>query len=67
MLWLWIFPIFNNIFTANILDMWEKRRDFTSHPGVFLPSEPESQYICTKLLNTDDNDRTPKNDANILS
>ena len=47
--------------------MWEKRRDFTSHPGVFLPSEPESQYIFTKLLNTDDNDRTPKNDANILS
>ena len=66
-MWLWIFPVFNNIFTANILGMWEKRRDFTPHAGVFLLNEPESQYICIKLLKTDDNDRTPKNDANILS
>ena len=47
--------------------MWEKSRGFTPHAGVFLPSEPESQYTCIKLLKTDDNDRAPKIDANILS
>ena len=29
-------PIFNNIFTANILGMWGKRRGFTSHAGVVI-------------------------------
>ena len=31
-------PVFNNRFTANILGMWEKRRDFNFHAGVLLPS-----------------------------
>ena len=46
---------------------WEKRRGFTIHAGVHFPSKPVSQCICIKLLKTDDNDRTHKNDANTLS
>ena len=42
-----------------------EERGFTSHTGVFLPSELSSQYRC--LPKTDDNDRTNKNDANTLS
>ena len=38
---------FDNILTANILGMWEKRRSFTPNAGVPLPSEPVSQYRCT--------------------
>ena len=38
---------------------------FTSHAGVFLPSELLLQYRC--LPKTDDNDRAHKNDANTLS
>ena len=38
-----------------------------SDAEVYFPSEPVSQYICMKLPKTDDNDRTHKNDANILS
>ena len=38
---------------------------FTSHAGVFLPSELLSQYMY--LPKPDDNDRTQKNDANTLS
>ena len=45
--------------------MWEK--GLYPHAGVLLPSEPVSQYICMKLPKTDDNDRTHKNDAKILS
>ena len=37
---------------------------FTSHAGVFLPSELFSPYSC---LPKTDNDRTHKNDANTLS
>ena len=55
------------LFTANILGMWEKRRGFTPHAGVLLPGEPVPQYICIKLPKPDDNGRTHKNDANILS
>ena len=32
---LWISPVFNNTFTANILGMREKRRGFTPHTQVF--------------------------------
>ena len=46
--------------------MWEKRRAFTPYAGLHFPSEPESHYICMKLPKTDDNDRTDKNDANML-
>ena len=38
---------------------------FTSHVGVFLPSELLSQHMC--FPKTDDNDRTYKNDANTLT
>ena len=38
-----IFNVFDNIFTANILGMWEKRRSFTFHAGMLLPTEPISQ------------------------
>ena len=38
---------------------------FTSHVGVFLPSELLSQQMC--FPKTDDSDRTYKNDANTLS
>ena len=38
-----------------------------SDAEVYFPSEPVSQNICMKLPKTDDNDRTHKNDANILS
>ena len=34
---------------------------------VVLPSAPVSQYICMKLPKTDNNGRTRKNDANVLS
>ena len=34
---------------------------------VLLPSAPVSQYTCMKLPKTDDNGRTHKNDANVLS
>ena len=47
--------------------MWKKRRGFATHAGVYLPSKPVSQYICIKLLKTDDNDKTHKNHANTLS
>ena len=60
-------PILNNIFTENILGMWEKKRGFTSHGGVLLPSEPVPQNICIKLPKADDNDREHKNDVNTLS
>ena len=32
-------PVFNNIFTANILGIWEKRV-FTPYAGVLPPIEP---------------------------
>ena len=39
-----IFPIFDDIFTANILETWEKRGGgFNPHAGVLLHSEPVSQ------------------------
>ena len=63
---MWIFPVSNKIFTANILGM-RKKRGFTLHAGVHFPNEPVSQYICMKLPITDDNDSTHKNDANTLS
>ena len=49
--------------------MWDKRGEsFTSYAGVFLsPNELVSQYRCMSLPKTNDNDRTYKNDANILS
>ena len=52
-----IFPIFDNICTANVLGMWKKRKGFTPHAGVLFPSEPVSQYRCMNLPKTDDNDR----------
>ena len=61
-----MFPVFNYIFTGNILGMWEKR-GFTPHAEVLLPSEPVSQCICTKLSKTDDNETTRKNNTNTLS
>ena len=42
--------------------MWEKKRGFTSHGGVLLPSEPVPQNISIKLPKADDNDREHKND-----
>ena len=59
-------PVFDNIFTTSILGMWEKN-GFIPHAGVLLPNEPISNYRCMDLHKTDDNDRTHKNDANILS
>ena len=41
-----IFPIFDDIFTANILETWKKRGGgggFNPHAGVLLHSEPVSQ------------------------
>ena len=74
MLGLGIIPIFDNIVIANILRMWEKRGGLYPHPhplcrrvGMLLPSEPVSQYICKKPRETDDTDRTHKNDSNTLS
>ena len=58
MLRLGIFPVFDNIFTANILGLWE---------WVLLHNELVSQYSCKNLPKTDDNDRTYENDANNLS
>ena len=66
MLYGWRFPpVFDNIFTENILGMTEKKRGFTPHAGVLLRSEPVSQYKNMNLSKTD-NDRT-ENDANSLS
>ena len=63
-----IFPILDNIFTAFILGMREKReREFTTHVELLLLSEPISQYSSKNLPETDDNDGTHKNDANMLS
>ena len=31
-----LIPVFNNIFTANILGRWGKRRGFTPHAGVII-------------------------------
>ena len=58
-------PVFNNVFTANILGMWEKRKIFT-FTLVFLPSDPVSQHILI-FEPYHDNDRTQKNDVNSLS
>ena len=58
MLRLGIFPVFDNIFTAYILGMWE---------WVLLHNELVSQYSCKNLPKTDDNDGTYKNDVNKLS
>ena len=57
---MWVLLIFNNIFTENMLGMWEKRRGF-------IPHGPAPQYICTNLPKTDDTDRSHKNDVNTLS
>ena len=38
-----IFPVFDNTFTANTLGICEKRRSFTFHAGMLLPTEPISQ------------------------
>ena len=46
---------------------WKGEMSFTLHAGVLLPNEPVSKYGCMNLPETDDNDRTHKNDANILS
>ena len=35
--------------------MWVKRRGFTPHARLLLPSEPVSQYRCMNLPKTDDN------------
>ena len=48
--------------------MQEKReREFTTHVELLLLSEPISQYSSNNLPETDDNDGTHKNDANMLS
>ena len=48
--------------------MREKReREFTTHVELLLLSEPISQYSSKNLPETDDNDGTHKNDANMLS
>ena len=48
--------------------MQEKReREFTTHVELLLLSEPISQYSSKNLPETDDNDGTHKNDANMLS
>ena len=60
-------PVFNNIFTPNILGMQEKKGDFTPHARVLHPSKAVSQYRCINLPKTDGNDRTHKNDPNTLS
>ena len=53
------FPsVYDNICTANVLGMLEKRRGFTSHAGMLFASEPVSQCRCLNLPKTDDNDRT---------
>ena len=62
-----IFTVFDNIYTENIMGMWEKRRGFTPHTGVLLPSKLVSKYRCMNLPKTNDNDRTHKKDANTLS
>ena len=53
--------IFDNIFTVNMLGIWEngRRGGFTSDAGMFLPSELFLQYRC--FSKTDDNDRKNKN------
>ena len=52
------FPsVYNNIYTANILGMLEKRRGFTPHAGMLFASELVSQWKCLNLPKTDDNDR----------
>ena len=55
---LYIFSVFDNICTANIVGMWKKKKGFTTHAGVLFPSEPVSQYRCMNLRKTDDNDRS---------
>ena len=37
-------PVFDNIYTGNIIGMWEKRRGFTSHARVLAAIEPVSQW-----------------------
>ena len=44
--WIFSHPVFNNIFTVNILGMWEKRRGFTPMKGC---SPSLSQY-CNGLF-----------------
>ena len=52
MLYSWRFshPVFNNIYTANILGMWEKRRGFTPHAEVLPPIEPVSHWTIPEKL-----------------
>ena len=52
----WGSPVFDNIFTANILGIWENRGLY--FPCGVLPNELLSQYRC--FPKTDDNDRTHK-------
>ena len=54
---LYIFPIFDNICTANILEMWKKRKGFTPQAGVLFLSESISQFRCMNLPKTDDSDK----------
>ena len=65
MLKLGIFSVLDNIFTENILEMWEKRGDlFPMWEYFSLPSELVSQYSCSKNPpETEDIDRKHENDA----
>ena len=52
-----IFPIFDDIFTANILETWEKRGGaLTSMRECSSIVSRYHNYICKNLLKIDDND-----------